>query len=97
MTFFDVDEKTALLRIKAVPGASRDTIAGVLGDRLKIRITAPPEGGKANAAIITLLARALDVPKSAVTLERGQTHAEKSIRIIGVTRDAIAALAKTSD
>jgi uncharacterized protein (TIGR00251 family) len=43
------------LRLKAVPGASRSQVAGVLGDRLKVRIAAPPEGGKANRAIEDLL------------------------------------------
>ena len=46
-----------VLRVKAVPGAKRDAIAGALGDRLKIRVAAPPEDGQANAAIRALLAR----------------------------------------
>lgn len=44
------------LRLKAVPGASRSAVAGVLGDRLKVRIAAAPEGGRANRAIEELLA-----------------------------------------
>jgi len=44
---------------QAVPGASRSGIAGVLGDRLKVRISAPPEAGKANDAICELIAQAL--------------------------------------
>jgi uncharacterized protein (TIGR00251 family) len=44
------------LRLKVVPGASRSAVAGVLGDRLKVRISAPPEGGKANRAVEDLLA-----------------------------------------
>ncbi len=50
-----------LIWVKAVPGASRNEIAGVVGDRLKIRISAPPEGGKANKAICKLLASSLGV------------------------------------
>ena len=45
------------LRVKVVPGASRDQFAGLLGDRLKIRVAAPPEAGKANAAVLALLGR----------------------------------------
>lgn len=45
----------SVLRIKAVPGASRAGIAGPLGDRLKVRIAEPPEGGRANRAIEELL------------------------------------------
>ena len=39
------------VRLKVVPGASRSGVAGLLGDRLKVRVAAPPEGGKANQAI----------------------------------------------
>jgi len=46
---------------QAVPGASRSGIAGVLGDRLKVRISAPPEAGKANDAICELIAQALGI------------------------------------
>jgi len=69
-----------LIRVKAVPGASRDEIAGVLGDRLKIRISAPPEGGKANKAICRLLAKRLGVPPRDVSLERGEGKPEKRVR-----------------
>lgn len=43
------------IRLKVVPGASRDAVAGALGDRLKVRVAAPPEGGRANRAIEKLL------------------------------------------
>lgn len=72
-----------LIRVKAVPGASRDGIAGTLGDRLKIRITAPPEAGKANDSVCKLLARRLGVPRRAVTIEQGHAAAEKLIRVDG--------------
>lgn len=70
-----------LLWIKAVPGASRNQIAGVLGDRLKIRITAPPEAGKANQAICTLLAKTLKIKSRDISIDSGQTNPEKIVRI----------------
>lgn len=70
-----------IVRVKAVPGASRDSIAGTLGDRLKVRVSAPPEGGRANAAICALLATACALPTRAVTLESGPAQAQKSFRI----------------
>ncbi len=70
--------------IKAVPGASRDQIAGALGERLKIRVAAPPEGGKANRAICELVAEALGVKASAVEVMSGHTGAEKVLAIAGV-------------
>jgi uncharacterized protein (TIGR00251 family) len=74
-----------LLWIKAVPGASRDQISGVVGERLKVRIAAPPEGGKANAAICRLLAKALNLKGRDVTVASGHASAEKVIRVSGVT------------
>lgn len=78
-----------LVRVKAVPGASRDQIAGLLGDRLKIRVAAPPEGGKANASICDLLAKTVGVGKRDVTLESGGTHPEKVLRVAGVTVERV--------
>lgn len=70
-----------LLRVKAVPGASRDEIAGALGDRLKIRVSAPPEGGKANKAICALLAKKIGVRLRSVRIASGSASPEKTIRI----------------
>lgn len=71
------------LAIKAVPGASRDQIAGVLahpaGPRLKVRTTAPPEGGRANTAIIQLIARELGCRPADITLLHGAAHPEKTL------------------
>lgn len=80
-----------LIHIKAVPGASRDQVAGAVGDRLKVRISAPPEGGKANKAICRLLAKAVGAKAKDVTIESGQTNPEKIIRIAGATVEEIAA------
>ncbi|RLS93446.1 MAG: DUF167 domain-containing protein [Planctomycetota bacterium] len=63
-----------VLRVKAVPGAKRDAIAGALGDRLKIRVAAPPEDGQANAAIRALLARVLATDVRFIELEHGATN-----------------------
>lgn len=73
-----------LIRVKAVPGSSRDEVSGVLGDRLKVRISAPPEGGKANRALRGLLAAALSVRARDVTVESGAASPEKVVRVRGV-------------
>lgn len=72
-----------LIWLKAVPGASRNEIAGVVGDRLKIRVSAPPEGGKANKAICKLLASSLGLKANQISIERGETSQAKIIRISG--------------
>lgn len=84
------DPPACLLRVKAVPGASRDAIVGPLGDHLKVRVSAPPEAGRANDAIGALLARALAVPARAVTLEAGASAPRKRFRIEGLDADECA-------
>ncbi len=88
-----------VLRVKAVPGAKRDAIVGLLGDRLKIRVAAPPEGGRANDAIIRLVADALGRPAKSVTLDSGATSPEKLLRIRSARAGEVAAslLDRTKD
>lgn len=70
--------------VKVVPGASRTKIVGVLGSALKVAIAAPPEGGKANAALVELLADALGVKKADVAVVSGHGQALKRVAVRGV-------------
>lgn len=70
--------------VKVVPGASRDRIAGLLGDALKVQVAAPPEGGKANAAVCELLAAVLGVAPRAVAVVRGHGNARKVVGVMGL-------------
>lgn len=83
------DGDQVLVRVKAVPGAKRPGITGVMGDRLKIKVSQPPEGGKANKGIIGALADALGVPAGAITLTEGHTSPAKVFRVEGVTASAV--------
>lgn len=78
--------------VKVVPGASRTRIAGVYGDLLKVQVAAPPEGGKANAALCELLADALAVTPRAVQVVGGLGNPRKVVAVAGLT--ATVALAK---
>jgi len=78
-----------LIAVKAVPGAKRDEVVGLLGERLKVRVSAPPEGGKANKAICALLAKELAVKQGDVEVVGGAGRAEKSVRIMGLDARAI--------
>jgi len=69
------------LRIKVVPGASRSEIAGVLGDRLKVRVAAPAEGGKANEALLEILRGWLGTAD--VHVASGHGRPIKTIRVGG--------------
>jgi uncharacterized protein (TIGR00251 family) len=83
------DGEDVLIRVKAVPGASRDEVAGTVGDRLKVRVTAAPEGGKANRAICRVVAAALGVKPGRVSVQRGHASFEKTLRITGCDAAAV--------
>lgn len=80
----DPNQHATIVRLKAVPGASRDQIAGLLGDRLKIRVAAAPEGGKANKAICALIAARCAVRTQDVRVIAGTASPLKSVRIEGL-------------
>jgi uncharacterized protein (TIGR00251 family) len=69
------------LRLRVKPGARRSTIVGVHGGALKLAVAAPPEKGKANRAVIALLADALGLTPSAVTITTGETSQDKVAEI----------------
>jgi uncharacterized protein (TIGR00251 family) len=89
-------EGGATISVKVVPGSSRDRIAGVLGDCLKIATAAPAEKGRANRAVAAILAKALGVGARDVQLVSGTTSPRKEFIVTGVTaahvRDKLAAL-----
>lgn len=84
------DGDDVLLMLHVQPGAKRTEVAGVHGEgaeaRLKIRLAAPPVDGKANAELLRFLAAAFAVPRRAVTLRRGETSRQKTVK---VTRPAL--------
>jgi uncharacterized protein (TIGR00251 family) len=79
--FYRWQGDTLWLSCHLQPGASKDEFAGLHGERLKIRISAPPVDGKANAHLIGFLAKAFGVAKSAVAIERGDTGRQKTVSI----------------
>ena len=76
---------TARLRVYVTPKASRDEITGWRGEELTVRVSAAPDKGKANAAVCETVAKALGVPKSAVSVERGKKSRHKTLSVEGVT------------
>ncbi|MEO2082548.1 MAG: DUF167 domain-containing protein [Desulfurobacteriaceae bacterium] len=72
------------LELRVQPKSSRNRIEKAEGGRLKVRVTVPPEGGKANRAVIELLSKALKVPKSSIEVVRGETSRNKVIFIEGI-------------
>ncbi|UJW84180.1 DUF167 family protein [Devosia sp. SL43] len=76
------------LFVRVTPNAGRDAIEGVeIRDDgtavLRLRVSAVPDKGKANAAVVALVAKALDVPKSAVSVTSGGTARLKTLDVVG--------------
>ena len=69
------------IRVKAVPGSSRSRVVGVLGDRIKVQVAAPPEDGKANRALAEVLAGWLGLAKGEVELVSGAGQPAKVFRV----------------
>jgi uncharacterized protein (TIGR00251 family) len=72
------------LRLRVSPGAGRAAIVGRYGEGWKIRVTAPPEDGRANDAVLRLLADALAVPRDTVTLVSGHSGRDKIVELAGL-------------
>ena len=77
-------EEGLWFNVRAQPGARKAEIRGVHDGRLKVAITEPPEKGKANEAIIDLLASALSVRKSQLAIVSGQASRSKRVSVCGV-------------
>ena len=74
-----------LLRLRVQPRASREEVAGVTADAIRLRLTAPPVDGAANEALIRFLAAKLNVPRSALELVSGRTGRTKVVAVAGVS------------
>lgn len=91
-----------LLAVRATPGSSRSAVTGlhVASDgsvSLAVKVTAPPDKGKANRAVIETLARASGLPKSAFQLVAGETDRHKILRITGNPAGVEAWIGRLSD
>lgn len=72
------------LHLRVSPGAKRAGVVGPHGDGWKVRVAAPAEGGRANDAVVRLLAEALSVPRDAVTLVSGHGARDKIVQLAGL-------------
>jgi uncharacterized protein (TIGR00251 family) len=80
------------LDIAVKPRSSREGVGPAQGDRLIVAVNAPPVDGKANEAVIRVLAKTFDVPRSAITIVRGETGRKKTMRIAGITAAVVSGL-----
>lgn len=75
--------------VKVHPRARKNAITGVIGNALKLALTAPPVEGRANQAVIEFFAELFEIPRSSVTIASGETSRNKQVRIAGLTRAAV--------
>jgi len=88
------DGEGVLIDVHVQPGARRDQVVGAYGGALKLAVQAPPEKGRANKAVVKLMARVLGLRRSDVAIVRGETGRRKVVRVAGVTVDRVRALAE---
>ncbi len=77
-----------LISVKVIPRSRKDSVEwvkGEEGERLKVRLTAPPVNGVANEALVALLAERLGVSKRQVVIVRGATSRQKVVEVVGLS------------
>jgi uncharacterized protein (TIGR00251 family) len=72
------------LRLRVAPGSTRSGVVGRHGGAWKVRVAAPPEDGRANEAVVRLLADTLSLPRKAVTLVSGHGARDKVVELEGI-------------
>jgi uncharacterized protein len=79
----------ATFAVKVHPRARKNAVTGVVGDALKLALTAPPVEGRANQAVIDFFADLFQIPRASVTIASGATSRNKVVRITGLSRMAV--------
>ncbi len=92
MSWLIEDSDGITINVRVVPRASKNEFTGLHGDSLRIRLQAPPVDGKANAALVKVLASRLGIPKRNVVIVSGESGRQKRIRVNGSSRQDVVAL-----
>ncbi len=77
--------------LRVTPGSGSDIVVGPFGGRLRVRVRAPAEKGRANRAVLRLLAAVLEVPEGKVEILTGYTSRDKTILVRGLAPDEVVA------
>lgn len=83
------------IQVKVLPKTGRDDICGFASGTLKIRVSAPPIEGRANEKLIELMSGTIGVPRSDITIIKGRTSRQKTIRIEGISQSKFSWFKKT--
>jgi uncharacterized protein len=79
-----------MIALKVTPRASSNAVAGILGNEVRVKVTAPPVDSAANAAVVDFLAEKLGCPRGAVRLVRGATNPHKTVSVAGLKMAEVA-------
>ena len=90
LPFLQSHANGVLLHLKVQPRASRNEVVGLLGNELKLKVTAPPVDAAANEAVLQFLTELLDCPRRCVQLVRGQTSRHKQVLLVGFRLESVA-------
>jgi uncharacterized protein len=81
--------ETCRIQVRLTPRAARNEVIGWQGDILRVRVNAPPVDGRANEALIELLARRLSTPETSLRLVQGTKARNKVIEVVGLTEEEV--------
>lgn len=87
MIRLEAHREGVIVPVRAQPGARRNAVVGAVGGALKVAVTASPEQGKANAALVEILAKALGVRRSQIELVAGATSRSKRLLVRSISQD----------
>jgi uncharacterized protein (TIGR00251 family) len=87
LSWYRRTEQGWLIAVHAQPGAKKSAVAGLHGESIKIRIAAPPVEGKANEALTVFVAKALGLPRRAVSVVKGDSSREKLLLVADGSAD----------
>jgi len=82
-------DQAVAFAVRVHPRAKKNAITGVVGDALKLSLTAPPVDGRANEACVEFFAKLLNVPRSSVTILSGRSSRNKVVRIAGISAEEL--------
>jgi len=85
----ETNGEAGTVTVHVLPRASREEVAGLFGDAVRVRLTAPPLDNRANEALVRFLAAALGVPRPRVEIIAGRRGRKKIVRVTGMSRDDI--------
>lgn len=78
-----------IFTVKVVPGSSKTALCGLIGEKVKVKVAAVPEKGKANQCLVEFLAKQLGVKKSSISIIAGQTNPIKQVQVWGISADVL--------